>query len=139
MLIHEFLKMQRQAKDLIHQKLGIPPNTRASVWEANHSKIRATYEAAPFAKTFFIHGLGVRIITDDINIDFDYSMEGYEDGFDDWRIFMFMIGCDPSKWDPKGKLFQAINQWVKDLELNAHIQMRDNLFYLQDQGSDVAS
>ena len=124
--------MQRQAKDLIRRELGVPPNTRALAWEANHSKIKAAYEAAPFANTFFIHGLGVRIKTNDIDIDFDYSEKGYEDGFDDWRIFMFLVGCDPEKWDPKGNLFRAIRQWFTELETNGHIKMRDNLYYLTD-------
>ena len=124
--------MQRQAKDLIHRELDVPPNTRALAWEANRSKIKAAYEAAPFAKTFFIHGLGVRIKTDDIDIDFDYSEKGYEDGFDDWRIYEFIIGYDPEKWDPDGNLFTVVNQWFKSLESKGSIRMRDNLYYLTD-------
>lgn len=110
----------------------IPPNTRALLWEANRIKIQAAYDAFPFAKTFFIHGLGVRIITDELNIDFDYSLDGLEDGFDDWRIFMFMVGCDPQKWDPKGNMYRALRQWFTELETNGHIEMRDNLYYLSD-------
>jgi hypothetical protein len=132
MLIHDFLKMQRQAKELIHQKLGIPPTIRAFEWEARHSKIKTAYESNPFAEVFFIHGLGVRIVTDDINIDFDYSLNGYEDGFDDWRIFLFAIGGDPSKWDPKGTLCKAFSQWFKELEAKGCIKMRDNLYYLSE-------
>ncbi|HPQ40746.1 MAG TPA: hypothetical protein PLV45_10270, partial [bacterium] len=135
----DFLKMQRKAKDLIHQKLGVPPTIRAMTWIARSAEIKAAYEVDPFAKTFYIHGMGVQIVTDDINIDFDYSLNGYEDGFDDWRIFMFIVGGDSSKWDPEVHLYKAIGQWFEDLESKGLIQMRDNLFYLQNQGLDIVS
>ncbi|HZF50866.1 MAG TPA: hypothetical protein VE093_19535 [Polyangiaceae bacterium] len=38
---------------------------------------------------FSFHGIGCRAIVDDVEVDFDFGLDGRADGFDAWRLWLF--------------------------------------------------
>lgn len=132
-ILNTFLADQRRAKRLVSDKLGIPENTRALDWAIRSREVRTTYDACPFASVFRIHGYGLEIQVDDLYIDFDYSEQGLADGFDSWRIFVYIMA---GRFDNRGidkQISDRVDKWFDELIQLGRIERLDNLYYLKHQ------
>lgn len=132
-ILKTFLADQRRAKRLVSEKLGIPENIRALEWAIRSRELRKSYDACPFASVFRIHGYGLEIEVDDLYIDFDYSEQGLADGFDSWRIFVYIMA---GQFDNRGTdkhISDRIDKWFDELIQLGRIEKLDNLYYLTNQ------
>jgi hypothetical protein len=89
-VLNSFIADQRKAKAIVSANLEVPQDIRAFEWALQHSEIRDAYNASPFAEIFRPHGYGLELKIGNLYIDFDYSETGRADGFDAWRIFVYL-------------------------------------------------
>ncbi|MCU0719350.1 MAG: hypothetical protein MUC83_06585 [Pirellula sp.] len=132
-ILHAFLADQRTAKRLVSEKLGVPEDIRAFDWATRYTEVRKAYDEFPFADVFRIHGYGVEVQIGDFYIDFDYSQDGLADGFDSWRIFVYMMA---GRFDNRGSdkhISDRIDSWFDELNQQGRIKKLDNLYYLTNQ------
>ena len=132
-ILHAFLADQRTAKRLISEKLGVPKDIRASDWATRYPELRKAYDVLPFADVFRIHGYGLEIQIGDFYVDFDYSRDGLADGFDSWRIFLYLMA---GRFDNRGSdkhISDRIDSWFDELIRQGRIKKLDNLYYLTNQ------
>ncbi len=45
----------------------------------------------PSGTTLHPHGYGIRVISENLNVDFDWGDNGEPDGFDGWRLYWFSL------------------------------------------------
>ena len=130
-IIRAFIADQRVAKSIVFQELGVPPDIKAIEWSMRHSAIMAKYQEKPFADVFYPHGYGLELQIGDRYIDFDYSREGRQNGFDEWRIFVYLIGGWPyNDSHPSDDLLnERVRNWFEKLEAEKRIERLDNLYY----------
>ncbi len=128
-IINSFLSDQRQAKQIVSQKLGVDVNIPALDWSLQHLQICEAYDASPFADIFRPHGYGLELQIGDLYIDFDYSRTGRPDGFDSWRIFIYSMAGHFDNRGPDKYTSDRIDNWIKSLALDGRIQQLDNLYY----------
>jgi hypothetical protein len=129
-LIRSFIADQVSAKDIVYQRFGVAPNTKAMDWWLVREQVRQQYAANPFAKQFYPHGSGLELAMDDLYIDFDYSNEGHPDGFDKWRLYVYLMGGKFNNNGPDNYIYQRMSAWFDGLALAGKIVHRDNLYYL---------
>ena len=132
-ILNTFLADQRKAKRLVSVKLGIPEDIRALDWATRYGELRKSYDACPFANVFRIHGYGLEIQVDDLYIDFDYSEQGLANGFDSWRIFVYIMA---GRFDNRGAdkhVSDRVDKWFDELIQLSRIEKLDNLYYLNHQ------
>ncbi|ADB15840.1 hypothetical protein Psta_1158 [Pirellula staleyi DSM 6068] len=137
-ILNTFLSDQRRAKRLVSDKLGIPENIRALDWAVHSCELRKSYDVCPFANVFRIHGYGLEIQVDDLHVDFDYSEQGLADGFDSWRIFVYIMA---GRFDNRGTdkhISDRVDGWFDELIQLGRIEKRDNLYYLKHQPATSA-
>ena len=137
-IISAFIADQRKAKQIVSAKLGVPEDIHAMEWATRYSDIRKRYDASPFADIFEMHGYGLELQVGDLYIDFDYSERGCADGFDSWRIFVYVMA---GKFDNRGldkHISDRIDDWFDDLISAGRIAELDNLYYLTSQGETRA-
>ncbi len=130
-LIHAFVNDQRTAKNIISKNLDIPVNINADEWAKNYTDLRRKYDANPFADIFKIHGYGVEMMINELYIDFDYSIEGREDGFDAWKLFTYLTAGDYDCNTSDDAIHDKLRGWCNKLIKSGKIQKLDNLCYLQ--------
>ena len=137
-ILNAFLADQRRAKRLVSIKLGIPEDIRALDWATRHAELRRSYDACPFAEIFRIHGYGLEIQVGDLYIDYDYSENGSADGFDSWRIFVYMMA---GRFDNTGSdkhISDRVGNWFDELIQRGRIEKLDNLYYLKNRPANGA-
>jgi len=130
-LIRSFIADQTTAKDIVYRHFGVAPNTKAMNWASVLEKVRRDYEVNPFAQKFYPHGYGLELAVDDLYIDFDYSKEGYPDGFDKWRLYVHLMGGKFDNNGPDNYIYDRLSDWFEGLVFEGKIVERDNLFYLK--------
>ena len=89
-------------------------------------------DGSPFADTFRPHGYGLELQIGDLYIDYDYSQTGRADGFDSWRIFVYLMA---GQFDNRGQdkyISDQIDNWIETLLLGRATQKLDNLYYFAD-------
>lgn len=132
-ILKTFLADQRRAKRLVADKPGIPENIRALDWTIRSCELRKSYDLCPFANVFRIHGYGLEIQVDDLYIDFDFSEQGLADGFDSWRIFVYIMA---GRFDNRGAdkhISDRVDRWFNELIQLGCIEKLDNLYYFKQQ------
>ncbi|MBA4029554.1 MAG: hypothetical protein C0478_01350 [Planctomyces sp.] len=128
-IVNSFLADQRRAKRILSAKLGIPYDIRALEWAFRSAENRRSYMASPFAEIFRIHGYGIELKIGDLHIDFDYSESGRPDGFDSWRIFIFITDGKYGHTDSDDHISERVDEWFKELVRIGRIERLDNLYY----------
>ena len=137
-ILHAFIADQRKAKDLVAKQLNLPPDIPAIEWADQYSNILKQFAARPFADVFIPHGFGLELRIGDFYIDFDYSKEGRPDGFDEWRIFVYITAGKYDNRGPDQYLRDRIFDWFVELRQSGKVtQHSDNLYYLIDQENSV--
>ncbi len=137
-ILKTFLADQRRAKRLVSVKLGIPEDIRALDWDTRYRELRKSYDACPFANVFRIHGYGLEIQVDDLYIDYDYSEKGLADGFDSWRIFVYIMA---GRFDNRGTdkhISDRVDSWFDELIQLGQVEKLDNLYYLKNEPAKSA-
>jgi hypothetical protein len=129
-ILSAFIADQRKAKAIVSAKLNIPQDIRAIDWALRHGEIRDAYNACPFADVFRPHGYGLELKIGDLYIDYDYSETGRADGFDAWRLFVYITGGEFDNNGPDANLSCRVDQWIRQLVESEQIIRVDNLYYL---------
>ncbi len=132
-ILNAFLADQRKAKRLVSDKLRTPEDIRALDWATRYAELRKAYDACPFADVFRIHGYGLEIQVGDLYIDYDYSENSLADGFDSWRIFVYIM---TGRFDNRGSdkhISDRVDNWFDELIKHGRIEKLDNLYYLANQ------
>lgn len=129
-IIRSFIADQIRAKEIVCQRYGVAPNTKAMEWVAVRESIREEYQSNPFADKFYPHGCGLEIAVDGLYIDFDYSREGYADGFDAWRLYVYLMAGDFNNNGPDNYICDRVFDWFEGLVTEGTIVQLDNLYYL---------
>ncbi len=84
---------------------------------------------------YYYHGIGCKVESKDLTIDWDYGFDGRTDGFDLWRLQIFAQNStnDFPEFRNK-KILEVIFQEAKDRKLIARLfkDQQDDLFYLND-------
>ncbi|MDB4786701.1 MAG: hypothetical protein P8M30_19855 [Planctomycetaceae bacterium] len=129
-ILKAFITDQRQAKSIVNAKLNIPEDITAMDWAESYCNIRDAYNSAPFAEIFMPHGYGLEIKIGDLYIDYDYSKTGRADGFDDWRIFVFMMAGQFDNNGPDKHIADRVYEWFRELVESKYLVKKDNLYYI---------
>lgn len=129
-ILTSFLEDQRQAKQIVADRLDVPQDIDALEWAMRHRSIYDAYQRAPFAVIFRPHGYGLELKMGALHIDFDYSREGRADGFDAWRLFTYMKKGKFDNRGPDGDLCDQVTAWVEELDASGRVIHPDNLYYL---------
>lgn len=137
-ILKAFVVDQRKAKEIVSAKLGIPEDIRALEWSLRHREITDAYNAAPFAEIFKPHGYGLELKIGDLYIDYDYSETGRADGFDAWRIFVYLTAGQFDNNGPDEHLSDRIDEWFSEMIDSGYIIRGDNLYYINDLSQNHA-
>lgn len=137
-ILNSFLADQRRAKRLMSVRFGIPEDIRALDWVLCSRELREAYDVCPFASIFRIHGYGLEIQVDDLYVDFDYSIQGWADGFDSWRIFVYIMAGRFDNRGPDKQVSDRVDEWFRELIQLERIEKRDNLYYLKQRPASGA-
>ena len=133
-ILNAFIRDQRRAKEIVCRQLHVPENIPAMEWAGLSPSIGQEFAKSPFADVFRPHGFGLELRIGELCIVYDYSIEGRADGFDAWRIFVYMTGgnydCRGTDKDLCGRVFD----WFEQLDRAGHLTRPDNLYYLVDNG-----
>ncbi len=130
-ILDAFIADQRRAKSIVADKLGVPVDIPALEWSLRHNEICEAYASKPFADAFTPHGYGLEFQTGDLYIDYDYSERGRPDGFDAWRIFVYLLAGDYDCNGPDDHLQERVSRWFETLVRTRKIEQLDNLYYLR--------
>jgi hypothetical protein len=130
-LIRSFIADQAEAKDIVYRHYGVAPDTKALEWVAVRESLREEHQSNPFADKFYPHGYGLELAINDLYIDYDYSREGYPDGFDKWRLYVYLMGGKFNNSGPDDYIYQRLSGWFDELEVAGKIVEKDNLYYLK--------
>ncbi len=125
-----FIADQRKAKRIIADRLGILENIPALHWVDRYAEMMCKYEAQPFADVFRPHGFGLELKMGDFYIDYDYSKTGRPDGFDAWRIFVYLTAGDYDNNGPDKHLCDRVFRWMEQLTQSGAVIREDSLCYL---------
>lgn len=137
-ILNAFLKDQRYAKSIVASHLNIRQDTTALDWATRLAEIRAAYQLDPFADVFKPHGYGLELQIGNLYIDYDYSESGRPDGFDAWRIFVYITA---GKFDNTGAdkhITERVHSWFDELIQTGQIAKLDNLYYLNGSAKNGA-
>jgi hypothetical protein len=129
-LIRVFLLDQRRAKQEVSKHFNVPPEMTAMDWVGQSSRFRTQFAQRPFADVFKPHGYGLELRIADFYIDFDYSTEGRSDGFDAWRLFVYITAGKYDNTGADGVLCGRVFEWFEELKSTGRIIHSDNLYYL---------
>ena len=78
-------------------------------------------------------GVTYQIRVGDLHIDFDYSQLGLPDGFDPWRIFVYIMAGHSRNRTSEEETSECVDIWFDDLIQNGQVQKLDNLYYLTNE------
>jgi hypothetical protein len=131
-ILRAFLADQRTAKAIVSENLGIPQDICALEWASRLSEIRNGYNASPFAEVFTPHGYGLELKVGDLYIDYDYSTTGRADGFDAWRIFVYLTAGEYDNNGPDNHLADRVFAWFRQMIDSGYLVHGDNLYYIND-------
>ena len=99
-------------------------------WATRFPEIRDAYNENPFAEIFSPHGFGLELKIGDLYIDYDYSQTGRPDGFDAWRIFVYVTAGEYDNNGPDKYFCDRIFQWFGEMVQSGYIVQLDNLHYI---------
>jgi hypothetical protein len=129
-ILNAFLADQRTAKSIVASKLNVPEDVAAVEWALRHAEIRDAYQANPFADIFSPHGFGLELKIGDLYIDYDYSETGRPDGFDDWRLFVYLTAGQFDNNEASGDVSVRVREWVNEMARLGYFVHLDNLYYI---------
>ena len=129
--IHKFIANQGYVIGILRKNFNLPDGVTGRDWANVYKQVKAKYEKNPFAKQFYIHGYGLEYEDDKVYIDFDFGSNGRYDGFDEWRIFMYVTRGKPNEVDPGRKIQNEIEDWFKTAVQNGVIYRDYPLYYLK--------
>lgn len=72
------------------------PRPKSNIDWALHIREHVRQASVPAGVTLRPHGYGIEVVTETINVDFDWGDRGELDGFDGWRLHWFSLQ-NPSK------------------------------------------
>jgi hypothetical protein len=130
-ILNAFLADQRKAKSIVSAKLNVAQDMPGREWGSRYTEIRDAYNANPFAEIFSPHGYGLELKVGDLYIDYDYSETGRPDGFDAWRIFVYVTAGQYDNNGPDKYLCDRIFQWFDEITQSGYIVQLDNLHYIK--------
>lgn len=133
-IVNAFIEDQRKAKSMVSRQLNVPENMPAIDWTRQYSSIRKKFAKKPFADLFEPHGFGLELKIGEFYIDYDYSTEGRVDGFDAWRLFVYITAGKFDNNGPDKHLRDRVFDWVEELYRAGRLTHPDNLYYLIDNG-----
>jgi len=126
--------------DILNRRYGVPHGIKAQDWVAKYHHLQKEHDEKPFAKTFMIHGYGIKYEDENVSIDFDFSERGISNGFDEWRIFVYLCYDSPHILDKNNYLKlslesikTSIERWFAQLVTNKIIVKHGNLYHLCEQ------
>jgi hypothetical protein len=137
-ILNAFLADQRKAKEIVSVKLNVPQDIHALDWALHRGEVQAAYDTCPFADVFRPHGYGLELKIGDLYIDYDYSETGRVDGFDAWRIFIYITTGQFDNNGPDIHISDRIDQWFQHLFDTGRIVRLDNLYYITPAVPNVA-
>jgi hypothetical protein len=79
----------------------------------------------------YVHGYGIELILDDVSIDWDWGDAGEPDGFDAWRLWVFVsqnhldVGIAPERREA----FAQIGAWLEESHLAGELTRDMHLYY----------
>jgi Domain of unknown function (DUF6896) len=128
-MIERFRAAQDRAVALLANELAKPLRIRLPKSNRDWVTICAEsglYKVRRFnGVEIYAHGYGVELVTDGINIDFDWGDNGEADGFDGWRLWNFCRMNDlPRPCDSSSQIKSWLVQAVECNEL-----LRDELLF----------
>ena len=136
-ILRAYVMDLRRAKMEVSRHFNVPQDMLAIDWVCQSSRFRQQFARRPFADVFRPHGFGLELRIADFYIDYDYSTEGRPDGFDAWRLFVYITA---GKYDNDGAdqyLCDRVFDWVDELNSAGRLTHPDNLYYLADTGKDA--
>ena len=125
-----FIADQRKAKRIVADRLGLLENIPALDWVDRYTEILCKYEAQPFADVFVPHGFGLELKMGEFYIDYDYSKTGRPDGFDAWRIYVYLMAGNYDNNGPDNYFCNRVFQWIDELARSGRLIKEDSLYYL---------
>jgi hypothetical protein len=126
-----FIADQRKAKHIVADRLGIIVDLPSQHWVDRYPEIICKYNSQPFADVFTPHGHGLELKIGDFYIDYDYSRTGRPDGFDAWRIFVYLMAGQYDNNGPDKHFFDRVLQWIDQLAKSGKLIEEDYLYYLR--------
>ena len=125
-----FIADQRKAKRIVADRLGLLEDIPALHWVDRYMEIMCKYEAQPFADVFAPHGFGLELKIGEFYIDYDYSRTGQPDGFDAWRIYVYLMAGNYDNNGPDKHFCDRVFQWIDELAQSGRLIKEDSLYYL---------
>lgn len=129
-ILNAFIADQQRAKSIVASHLDIPLNITAFDWASQLLEISDVYGDDPFADVFQPHGYGLELQIGDLYIDYDYSRSGRPDGFDAWRIFVYITAGKYDNNGPDKHIYDRVDEWFVELIQAELVTKLDNLYYL---------
>jgi len=136
-ILKAFIADQRKAKQIVSARLGIAENIPAREWAFKYPEIQQSYDSCPFADDFRPHGYGLELQIGDLYIDYDYSEMGLADGFDSWRVFVYVMVGQFDNWGQDKYISDRIDTWIEGLIRDGRIERWDNLYYLTNKPNNL--
>lgn len=135
-LIKEYQKAVQNAVDLFtdHHKLMMPMNWRQA------GLPREGYLDDAGTIIYCFHGIGCRVEFLDKIVDWDFGVDGRNDGFDVWRLWRFALDWakDFHEFQDQTELKNAFSEAVADgVVCQSFKQFQDNLYYLTTAEQEV--
>lgn len=129
-ILNAFIADQRKAKAIVSKHLDVPENIPAIDWTRQYSSVQKKFAEKPFADVFVPHGYGLELKIGELYIDYDYSTEGRADGFDAWRLFVYVTAGEFDNRGPDKHLRDRVFGWVDELHSSGRLTHPDNLYYV---------
>jgi hypothetical protein len=128
-VIAAFQKYATEANELLRKHLGL---ANPMYWR--QAKVPQTGFLNSGAIRYGFHGIGCRIQTPSLVIDWDYGYEGRTDGFDLWQLQCFVEDSTPNYPEFRNQqvLAEAFQEAIEaGLIHQPYRSVQDNLYYLK--------
>ena len=124
-LIGEFRSAQDRAVAFLSRELGIPrPDTNRDwvrIWYAHELQKPGVRNGVHID----CHGYGVELVLADVTIDFDWGENGEPDGFDAWRLYVFLLNNRPTDT----RTDDEIQGWLDETLAEGELTMFGKLYF----------
>ncbi|MBC3304342.1 hypothetical protein H0Z09_24715 [Pseudomonas sp. SWRI18] len=126
-LIHEYLAHVKEATDLLESSFGT--KNILGLWRSKRIPQRGSVTDNV---TYELHGIGCRVYLPDACIDFDYGPDDRVDGFDLWRLYMYVceVPHKYQKYTEESALKEDFNEYLKLGKAKKIPNSMSNLYFL---------
>lgn len=126
-VIRRFITAQNHVIGKLYDHYGVDKSITAFDWAFMASEMRAKHRSSPIAEIFRVHGNGLEFKDPQVHIDYDYSGSGRPNGFDDWRLLLFV---EANGLDCIHMTHEGFNAELKRLQLAGVLDKEPDLYFL---------